>query len=59
MKCLQKSDNLSNHLLLQAIRSSLKGTAMSMIVPLEEGASVNDILSKLDGFYGNVTTVKL
>ena len=56
VKCLQKSDYLPDHLLLQAIRNSLKGTARSMLVPLGESASVKDILLKLDGFYGNVST---
>ena len=56
VKCLQKSDYLPDHLLLQAIRNSLKGTARSMLVPLGESAYVKDILLKLDGFYGNVST---
>ena len=55
-KCLAKSAYLPEHLLLQAIRNSLKGTARSLLVPLGETASVQDILSKLDGFYGNVST---
>lgn len=53
VKCLQKS-YLPDHILLQSIRNSLKGSARSMLVPLGENASVDDILNKLDGFYGNV-----
>ena len=54
VKCLQKS-YLPEHV-LQAIRTSLKGTARSMLVPLGENASIDDILNKLDGFYGNVSS---
>lgn len=54
VKCLQNSQYLPEHVLLQSIRNSLKGSARSMLVPLGESASVNDILTKLDGFYGNV-----
>lgn len=58
VKCLQKSGLYAGNerLLIQAIRNSLKGTARSMLVPLGEDASVKDILAKLDGFYGNVST---
>lgn len=56
VKCLKNSAYLPDHLLLQAIRNSLKGTARNMLVPLGEGATVDDILQKLDGFYGNVCT---
>ena len=40
LKCLQKSAYLPKHLLLQAIRNSLKGTARSLLVPLGKTASV-------------------
>ena len=56
MKCLQKSDYLPNHLLIQAIGNSLKSTARSMLVLLGERASIKDVLLKFDGFYGNVST---
>lgn len=56
VKCLQNSQCLPEHVLLQAIRSSLKGAARSLLVPLGENAQVADILNKLDGFYGNVST---
>lgn len=56
VKCLQNSGYLPDHLLLQAIRNSLRGTARSMLIPLGESATVQDILLKLDGFYGNVAT---
>lgn len=56
VKCLQNSQFLPEHVLLQAIRHSLKGSARSMIVPLGEAATVADILQKLDVFFGNVSS---
>ena len=56
VKCLQKSPYLEEHHLLYAIRNSLKGSARSLLVPLGENATVTDILHKLDGFYGNVSS---
>ena len=41
---------------MQAIRNSLRGTARNILVPLGESATADDILEKLDGFYGNVCT---
>lgn len=56
VKCLKNTAYLPEHLLLQSIRNSLRGTARNMLVPLGESATVDDILEKLDGFYGNVCT---
>ena len=59
VKCLQnaqQSNNLQEHIVLQAIRNSLRGSARSLLVPLGEKASVTDIFIKLDGFYGNVSS---
>lgn len=56
VKCLQNSHYLPEHVLLYAIRNSLKGSARSLLIPLGESASVTDILHKLDGFYGNVSS---
>ena len=56
VKCLKNTAYFSEHLLLQAIRNSLRGTARNMLVPLGESATADDILEKLDGFYGNVCT---
>lgn len=61
VKCLQRQslqnpNYLPEHMLLQSIRNSLKGVARAMLVPLGEQATVKDILHKLDGFYGNVST---
>ena len=54
----QNYDYLYKYLLLQAIRNSLRRTAYDMRVPLGESASVDDILQKLDGFFGNVDTTQ-
>lgn len=56
VKCLQNSLTVPNHILLQAIRTSLRGDARSMITSLGENATVADILNKLDGYYGLVST---
>lgn len=58
VKCLQKSPYIQEDVLLQSIRNSLKGSARSMLVPLGENAKVDDILNKLDGFYGNVSSTE-
>lgn len=56
VKCLQKANMVNEDVLKQTIRNSLKGFARSMLVPLGEDATVSDILNKLDGFYGNVSS---
>ena len=56
VKCLQSSSVLPEPILLQSIRNSLKGSARSLLVPLEQNATVADILAKLDGFYANVSS---
>ena len=58
VKCLKSNEYLSEHLLLQAMRNSLRGVARDMLIPLAENASVDDILQKLDGFFGNVATTQ-
>ncbi|XP_062614623.1 uncharacterized protein LOC134276371 [Saccostrea cucullata] len=45
-----------DHVLLQPVRSSLKGMAREILIPLGEHATVENILAKLDDFYGNVCT---
>lgn len=44
--------------ILQSVRSSLKGTARNMLIPFGETATVDIILQKLDDFYGNVYTAE-
>ncbi|KAK3103445.1 hypothetical protein FSP39_019291 [Pinctada imbricata] len=59
VRCLKRTGQYPEHIILQALRNSLKGTARSMSVSLGEGASVNDVLTKLDGFYGTVSTCEI
>ena len=44
------------HLLLEAIRMSLKGKARTVLLHLGELASSRDILFELEGIYGNVSS---
>ena len=44
------------HILLEAIRMSLKGKARTVLLHLGECASARDILSELEGIYGNVSS---
>ncbi|XP_062621853.1 uncharacterized protein LOC134283423 [Saccostrea cucullata] len=56
VRCLLNSNQYPEHILLQAIRNSLKGLARSMLVSVGDKASIQDILKKLDGFFGNVAS---
>ena len=56
VKCLKYNEYLSEHLLLQAIRSFLRGSACEMLIPLGESATVDEILQKLDGFFDDPST---
>ena len=58
VKCLQKSEFLSEQVLLHSIRTSLRGAARDLLIPLGEDASVDEVLDKLDGFYGNVSSAE-
>lgn len=44
------------HVIREAIRKSLKGTARGVLLHLGEDASVRDILTELEAVYGNVQT---
>lgn len=56
VKCLQNSGQYPEHILLQAVRNTLKGLARSMLVSVGDKASLEDITKKLDGFFGNVAS---
>jgi hypothetical protein len=45
-------------MILQSFRSSVKGKVRDMVIPLVQSASVDDILSKLEDFDGNVCTAE-
>ena len=54
VKCMQKT-NIPENIILQSIRSSLRGAARGVLVSLGSSATV-DILDKFEGFYGNVSS---
>ena len=56
LTCLLHSGAYPQHLLLEAIRNSLKGRARSVLLHLGELANVYDILAELEALYGNVST---
>ena len=56
MQCLVIDPHMNTHVVLQAIRWSLRGTARKMLTPLGERASVEDILSKLETLFGEAVT---
>ena len=56
VKCLKNVQELPEHTLLQSIRNSLRGSARDMLIPLGELATVDQILEKLEGFYGIVSS---
>lgn len=58
VKCLQNSEYIPEHVLLNSVHSSLRGAARELLIPLGENASVKEVLEKLDGFYGNVSTAE-
>ena len=56
VKCLRNSQTVPEHIILQAIRTSLRGSARNMITTLGENATVTDILEKLHDYYGTVSS---
>jgi hypothetical protein len=56
VNCLIRNQVYPDHVILEAIRKSLKGKARTVLLHLGEGASVFDILIELEGIYGNVAT---
>ena len=55
VKCMQKT-NIPENIILQSIRSSLRGAARGVLVSLGSSATVDDILDRFEGFYGNVSS---
>ncbi len=47
---------MSEQVLLQAMRKSLRGTARRMLIPLGETATCRQIVDKLNGLFGNVSS---
>ena len=53
--CLIK-ENYPDSLILQSIRKNLRGKAREILLTFGETAKPSDILNKLEGIYGNVST---
>ena len=54
VKCALRDGTASTGIILQAIRSSLKGKARSSLLTLPTDATPEQILQKLEGIYGNI-----
>ena len=54
VQCALRDGGCSANIILQAIRSSLKGKARSLLLTLPTDATPEQILNKLDGVYGNI-----
>ncbi|MBV2113413.1 MAG: hypothetical protein KUF82_20870, partial [Candidatus Thiodiazotropha sp. (ex Ctena orbiculata)] len=55
LSCLIR-ENYPDSLVLQSIRKNLRGKAREILLTLGETAKPSDILNKLEGIYGNVST---
>ena len=56
VSCLRKDKIYSDTVIGQAIRKSLKGQAKKVLLPMGSGATVEEILERLEGVFGNVAT---
>lgn len=56
LKCIMTDLSISQPIILQAIRRSLRGTARQILIPLGETATSSDILFKFDSLFGTVVS---
>lgn len=56
VNCLLNDPEMSDSIILQAVRSSLRGTARKMLLPMGESASARQIINKLDALYGDTSS---
>ena len=56
VNCIQKEGTYREEAIAEAIRKSLRGQAKRVLLPMGTSATVQEILSKLDGIFGNVAT---
>lgn len=56
VNCLLNDHEMSDSVILQAVRSSLRGTARKMLLPMGERASARQIINKLDALYGDTSS---
>ena len=54
--CCLIRENYPDSLILQSVRKNLRGKARETLLTLGETAKPSDILNKLEGIYGNVST---
>lgn len=52
--CLKRDDTCTEEMLARLVRRSLRGEASQMIISLGPEATVEELVSKLEGFYGTV-----
>lgn len=58
VKCLLDEAVYPLHIIRESIRKSLKGSARGVLLHLGEQPTIGDILSELDGIYGNVQSAE-
>ena len=58
VRCLRKDKMFSEATIGQAIRKSLKGQAKKVLLPMGSDATVDQIIQRLEGVFGNVATPK-
>lgn len=56
VQCLSNDPDMTDSVLSQAIRKSLRGTARKMLIPLGENATLTSVLRKLDNLFGDIST---
>ena len=54
--CLRRDPEISEASVINSVRRSLRGTAKQLLIPLGEKADIEDILKKLDVFFGDIST---
>ena len=56
VECIKKDGIYSEQIIAQAVRKSLKGPDKRVLLPLGPSVSIKDMLSRLEGVFGNVAT---
>ena len=56
VNCARKDKQYTESMIAQAIRKSLSGQAKRVILPLGTTATVEQMIEKLEGVFGNVAT---
>ena len=56
VNCARRDHQYTESMIAQAIRKSLSGQAKRVLLPLGTASTVNEMLEKLEGVFGNVAT---